>query len=187
MAPLPANNTERWYLDYVTGSHATATEHTMQFRTPTLTSPASVCDKILLFLQAITAAQLWVGWKPIRLRWAPIGLNFSTPQVISGGLVTFQGSGAITGYQETVEALELTFQARSSLTGRRTDVSLYGYKIASLLTAYRFTSATGWVNTAVAALNSTPPEFRVIDGSAALFYPYVNMNFNSYWESELRG
>lgn len=186
MAPLPANNTERWYLDYVTGNHATAEEHTMQIRTPTLTSPTAVCDKFFAILNGVTAANLWVGWRPIRLRWAPAGLNFSTPQPISGALATFQGSGVLTGYQETQEALEVTFQGRSPLTGRRVDLSLYGFRSTAVLSAYRFTTAVGWVNSAVAALNAGSPECRTIDGSNAVWYPYVNLNYNSYWEGELR-
>lgn len=186
MAPLPANNTERWFLDYLTGNHATATEHTMMIRTPSGTSAAAVCDKFFAMLNGVTAANLWVGWRPIRLRKSDIGTNFSTPQTISGSLATFQGSGAITGYAETIEALEVTAQGRSPSTGRRVDISLYGHRVTALPTGFRFTTAVGWVNSLIAALNAGSPSIYTIDATTATWYPYINYNYNSYWERRLR-
>ena len=186
MAALPSNNTERWFLDYVTGSHATATEHTMMIRTPTNTSAADVSAKFFAMLSGVTAANLWIGWRAIRLRWSAIGSNFSTPVTMSTALAGFTGTGAISGYATASEAIEVTAQGRSPSTGRRVDISLYGYRLIGLPTDFRLLSTVAWVNSYTAALNAGTPPLKTVDATDALWYPYVNLNFNSYWERRLR-
>jgi len=102
-------------------------------------------------------------------------------------MASFVGSGgAITPANETRET---TFQGRSFTTGRKLDISLYGI-VMTTPDNYRFPAggtSPAWVNGAVTVLNGTVAgTFLTVDNSAATWYSYANVNFNSYWERRVR-
>jgi hypothetical protein len=191
MTALPQNSTSRFFFDYVTGDRAWSKAHTMQFRPAGGGSdPGGVIAqrKFHDFLNAFGASNLLEGWKVQAVRFQAGGTNFSVPVAISTDLSTFIGTGIVTGYTAAAEAVEATFQARSLTTGRRVDVSLYGHRFG-LNDNMRYTSAdSGAIANAVVNLNDdTDYAWGAVDGSAVYWYPYMNVNNNSYWESELRG
>jgi len=196
MAPLPHNNTALMYFDYVTGNAVTSQQHTMQMRlsssTTTLVEEAHI--QMLALLTAIGAANFWSGWRILQTRLQAQGANFSTPVSSPelAPLLAFAGTET-GGYQPRYEAIETTFQGRSPTAGRRVDVSIYGLvPVTPIPNTFRvavdFSNGGNWVADALAVLNAAPSlgTFLAIDGTAPLWYGYANVNYNSYWEQELR-
>lgn len=189
MAPLPQNNTQRVFYDYVVSDEATVgTEHTFQVRGALGLSIGEIHQAVDEFLNAITPARFFTGWRIIRARHMEAAGVASFPTVLPPGLATFIGTGADPAFTRDL-AVEATFQGRSFTTGRRVDVSLYGIPTLANTGAFRIeadNTFAQWVTDAVSALNNAGGAFCTIDGSSALYYPYVNWNFNSYWETRLR-
>lgn len=190
MAPLPTNGTGRIYFDYVTSNvTGLARAHTLQWRfggDPTATYLDSLQSKFLSFLNALASSRLRPGWKVTGVRFSSAGNNFSVPVAVLPALASFVGNNATATWPLPQESLELTWQGRSPLTGRRVDFSLYGFATQAI-NALRDNSSVPFVLNTVAVLNAdTPPLLTAIDGTRATWYPYVNYNYNSYWEGELR-
>lgn len=188
MAPLPQNSTARVFLDYVTGSAATAVEHTMAFRVGDGVEGPIISGNILDFLASIGMAKFRAGWKPLRLRYQAAATNFSVPLEMSALLAGFLGTGGASGYNDLSEAIEFTFQGRSYTTGRRVDISVYGID-QNVLQFPRFlpgSAYTPWLSATLTVLNGESSPFLAIDGTKPVWYPYVNGNYNSYWESRAR-
>lgn len=191
MAPLPTNGTARVFVDYITRTSG-GLEHTLQVR---YVGPAdggqAAQQAVLNLLTALGPANFNEGWQVLRVRVAPVGSNFSVPVALLPGLDAFVGTDAtpLARYQE---ALEVTFQGRSPLSGRRVDISLYGLTAWSTNFPEDFrvpAAGANWVALAVAALESGVSDnntFFAIDGTAPIWQPYANLNFNSYWERRLR-
>lgn len=187
MAPLPSNSTDRWFLDYITGSQPTAAEHTMMIRGDANLGLDGATGTFLAVLNGVGAAGFWTGWRPIRLRHSVAGSNFSMPVSMGSTLGAFVGTGSGSGYIESCEAVEATIQGRSPTTGRRGDFSLYGIRAALGTATFRKTSSDGapW-SALISACQGLAVPLRAVDGSQLSIYPYVNLNYNSYWESRLR-
>lgn len=183
MAPLPANNTDRWFLDYVTGSHAGATEHTMQLRLGSNAGIDGASAAFLAILNGVGASNFYLGWKAIRMRYQAAGTNFSIPTSPGASLAAFAGTGTGAG-TDVIEAIEATVQGRSLSTGRRVDISIYGIK--TTVTNFRVTATVAPWSTLVAALNGLVNPALAVDGSIVTWYAYVNFNYNSYWERRKR-
>jgi hypothetical protein len=186
VAPLPQNSTARYFFDYVTGNAATSREHTAQMRCSNATSESAAQEGFWALLDAMGTARFGSGWRVIRVRYQPAGVDFSVPVALNATLASFIGTGG--NISPPSEAIELTFQGRSFASGRRGDVSLYGTVGYSLTTNYRLTPGEAtWVAAAVAVLNAAESDlWRAIDGSRLTWYPYANWNYNSYWERKLR-
>lgn len=190
LPPLPENNTSRLWVDYLPGT--SQPEHTVMLRlAPDQEGPISAMDWLQGVLAALGAANLNSGWRALRARYSPAGAVFSLPQSLTAGLAGILGTGSLAGYRPQDSAIEATFQMRSPTSGRRGDFSLYGLRKWPLST-YRYTAggSDAGLNAMIAAL-SVPAgvgNYRpaTIDGTLGTFYPYVNFNYNSYWEGELR-
>lgn len=187
LAPLPANNTDRWFLDYITGSASTAAEHTMALRLPVTAGVDGASGAFYHILASVGASGFWVGWRPIRMRYQAAGSDFSVPAGMGSTLSAFVGTGSSTGYLASYEALELTLQGRSYTSGRRVDFSLYGVRLASGIGNFRYTASAGApFSTLINAVQTWPLAPLTIDGSTPTWYSYVNANYNSYWEQQQR-
>lgn len=193
MAPLPQNNTARILFDYVTGNSSTSVEHTVAVRYDPLTTPAgNMQGHFYSVLNALGPGRFRVGWRVVRVRTQAAGANFSLPTDIIPPLDTFVGTLA-TGYVPRVEAVESTFQGRSFTSGRRVDFSLY--RAAGDAEAnFRVPGGEAGINAAVTNVVTTlngftldgQDAFITIDGSPATWYNYMNEQYNSYWEEQLR-
>lgn len=186
MAPLPQNNTSRMFYDYI--SQTGGREHTFAVRIDNsgVTGP-QIHQAVTDFLTALTPGYFASGWRILRARLQVASTDFSLPDVLPPGLTTFQGSGG--ALQQYEEPLEYTFVGRSPSTGRRARLSLYGMRSISLATAYRVELPDANYPTLLAAiqvLNAQTGIFVAIDLSEVNWYSYVNWQYNSYWERQVR-
>lgn len=178
---LPANNTARYFLDYTTGRY----EHTLTCRYTSGQDGDAVRGRIFTFLDAIKSA-LPTAWQPLRARAQAAGSLVSVPADL-GVLATFAGTSG-TPLEQREEPREFRWVGRS-LGGRRVSVSLYGLLIATP-GDFRYEGAALPATLAAARaalIGSAPGIFVAIDDTNPLWYNYVNVNYNSYWEGEARG
>lgn len=193
MAALPSNNTDRVFFDYVTGNLATSREHTCAVRFSLADNTVEAVQGIFLdLLGALGASNFRNGWRVLRTRVQYATTNVSLPYALEGTLGAFVGTGGSPTYNARYETVEDTFQGRSSSSGRRVDFSLYRAMDDSESTFRVEAGLSGFgivVGQAVATLNSYAPNgvFITIDGTAnTIWYPYMNRNYNSYWERRSR-
>lgn len=191
MAALPENNTARIWFDYITGNLATSQEHTLLIRGfgPEVTT-GDVQDYLFLFLSALGAANLRQGWRVQGVRLSQAGTNFSIPVPLVPDLASFVGTntGSLAASEE---AREWAWEGRSNTTGRRVSYSIFGI-VGATPTNFRLVAGGAsptWVAASIAALgNASVPSTigTTIDGSKPVWYSYVNVNYNSYWERRIR-
>lgn len=189
MAPLPATNTARIWFDYQTAD--TGREHTAQFRIPDI-SPGTLAAAQASFaavLTALGASNLRETWRVLRCRYAGVGSTIELPLVLASFFDTFTGT-AVGAYPVDREAVELRFPGRSPTSGRKVSFALYGLRANLSLNNFRYeSSASGfgaYVAAVVGELNGAGNNFTTIDGTSPLWYPYATVNYNSYWEAEIR-
>lgn len=183
MAALPTNLTARLWIDYVASTGGA--QHTFMVRydpaVTTLTSTMSAVESLLDFISGALAN----GWRIQGARKADPGSDFSLPVELSTGLAAVQGTGGVLPAQYLPRETRLV--GRSQTTGRRVSLSLYGYRPD---TPANFRWGPGEVsitNSAVfSLLNAAPGIFLAVDGTKATFYPYANVQYNSYWEGRAR-
>lgn len=177
MAPLPQDSTARAWVKYSDGVN----EHELMTRFDA--NAISVSDALLLvgdFFDAISDSlyELTI----IEARWADASSNISLP-------VTWPGT-AVYGdsTMPTVRApLELRWVGRDQ-NGRRVSFSVWGGDF-SIPDTYRIiSSGSNLPNLGVIAINaaSAAGGFQTISGLRPTMKNYVNVNYNSYWESEAR-
>lgn len=182
MAPLPPNNTGRLFLDYTTGVH----EHTLSVRFDSATTLAPAANFLSIFLNDIELL-LPASWQVTGARYqmplTDLTLPYSDPTLTSfaGG-----GGGTLQAYEEP---REWVYVGRSSVTGRRWELSIYGLLLATpgdyRLGTGSLPPAIGASLDTIASATSTGA-WVAIDGNEFVVYPYVNCNFNSYWEARQR-
>lgn len=183
MAPLADNLTDRLWLDYITGSFTTSRQHTVMLRFGgNISSPAVAMARFEDVLDAMEPSFFREGWRFTSARHAGIGAAFSVPVSLTTGLQAWVGtfSGVYSG---RMEAVEDSYPFRSNTTGRRGNFSLYRAQSDTNAT-FRYSMVSEHLAALVQA--ASDGLFRVIDGSAPTFYSYVNQNYNSYWEREIR-
>ena len=185
MAPLPVTNTGRFWLDYTVGD----LEHTLMWRfNDALVDPAytvTVLEGFFSYLDTV----LYTDFAILGARWAAAGSNFSLPYDISASTLNgFTGSGPV-ATPANQRPRELVYVGRSQASGRRARFSLYG---AVIDTPGNYRIGPGeepFTDTAIfAALNSGSGVGSpvAIDNTPVVWYPYANVNYNSYWETEVR-
>jgi len=188
MAPLPVDTTARLFVDYVTGT-AFPVEHTLQVRYDGGDRTANAAQtRVAAFLNAIGATVLTTGWRVLRVRTALAGETFTIAQTPIAGLSSFLGSNT-TGQIRLQSASEYTWQGHSATGPRRVDISLYGIIEGQSPTNGRWLSggsSPSWVAASVNALAAASSPLVCIDGTAIVWYAYVNYNRNSYWERRIR-
>lgn len=191
MAPLPQNNTARLFFDYVTGNLVTSQEHTFAVRmSGSQGDIANVQERVRTVLAGMGSNSFRVDWRILGVRFQAAGTDFSNPVTLIPNLASFVGTGN-PAYDARVEAVEDTFQGRSTTSGRRVDFSLYR-ALTDAPSNFRWLGGTtgfqAAVRAAVTALNASVAlgAFLAIDGSAVVWRDYLNANYNSYWERRIR-
>lgn len=178
MAPLPQNNTGRVWLDYTDGIH----QHTLMWRFAAATSNAAeVMTFMAQFLAAIAPSTCLLTIVAVRA--AAPGSDVSVP-IAWTGAATY-GAGAQTAVNTPIE---IRYEGRS-VGGRRGSAHLYGYD-AGVPGTYRIaiTPASVVDNALVVLQAATATGAMVaIDNGAMNWKTYVNIQYNSYWETKQRG
>lgn len=191
MAPLPAYNlTRRYYFDYITGNDASkARQHTAMLRVAfdSAATDTQVQDKFLNILNALSPAAFRLGWKVTAVRKSLHNTDFTVPVTMTANLIAFAGTGTYTGWLVSSEAIERRFLGRSPTTGVKVSFSLYG-EVNNSISDFRITSAeSAGIANVISILNgATIPLFVAGDNTVPTWYPYASLNYNSYWEGELR-
>ena len=174
MAALPHNNTAIYYFDYTESGR----EHTAEMRFDGGVSPAAAGAQFTGML--IDCLTLLRAMTLLTVRHQVSGSNVAFP-VVTGYEGTTYGSGA--GTVDNAPQY-MDFVGRSS-GGRRVRLAIFGYK--GPISTWRLTSAeSAPINTAVARLNAAAGMFLAIDGIKPLWYPYVNVGYNAYWQRKVR-
>lgn len=174
MAPLAVDNTQRFFLDYST----TNLSHTMMVRTTTPTSGGAFSSFMNAFLTALAPELSLITIDGARV--AQINTNVSIPIVWSGAATYGTGSEPL-----NFRPRQLAFLGRTA-NGRRARLFVYGGDFTSP-NDFRITrAANANIDAAYDVLELNPQFFAAIDGLATVKYGYVDVNFNSYWEREVR-
>lgn len=176
MAPLPSNNTGVFYLDYTTEGQ----DHTMQIRFGTGSSALEAAGVADAFLAALGTNMYAMTINGARVRDA--GASVSYPVTWDGDAV--YGSGT-EGLYATAQYVD--FVGRS-IDGRRARIAVFGWKgiVDTTDDNFRFSSSTGWVAAALAALEALPFCPVSISGEVVNWQQYANTGINAYWRNHIR-
>lgn len=176
MAPLPPNNTDRWYFDYT----AAGIDHTFLVRAAEGTTAAEVSTEISNLLTSIGIGFYASSFRSLRFQ--AKSLDFSIPATYSGSVTTW-GS---TTPDDTGRPTFSTLVGRSG-DGRRARVSIFGFKGIASVGDYRFNVAgsTEWQD-AVDQLNAAEGIWLSIGETQPTWYQYVNVGYNAYWQRKMR-
>lgn len=185
MAALPDNTTGRVWVDYTAGGAS----HSLMVRYGPGSNLGYCLDALDAILPTWTGA-LPTSWAVTGVRHSEAGQTFSLPVNISGYELNGLAGELANGLGPEV-AREVVMVGRSLTTGRRVRFSVYGF-IFSTPANFRLGPGELPVNSvqSVAAYNAASlsgDAFVTIDGSRAQWAAYANVNYNSYWETELRG
>ena len=180
MAPLPPNNSDVYFFDYTTGR----VEHTFQVRVATPVPRVDVMDAVANAFEQIDNLLPSV-WKFIGARFREQGSGITLPVTLGSNVATFAGTAG--SIAEELEPREWTWQGRGLTSGRQLDISVYGLNL-NVPPSYRYTHAGGPPSLGAfrEALEQAFPVFCTVARDQPVWYPYTNVNFNSYWESRAR-
>lgn len=175
MTPLPANNTERLFVDYAVAGY----EHTLGVRLAEATTDADAVENVSAFLEIVGA--FCYPTTVLGARRGASGSPFTYP-IAWGGIPSWGTGTAI----PAVSAQFYDFVGRSD-DGRRVNVTLFG---AGLLTSggdYRITpSEASWVQDALDSLVSDAGVFLTISEEIPFWKAYANCGVNAYWRNKIR-
>lgn len=177
LAPLPQNNTARLWVDYSTPFF----KHKILFRYPPSQGSTITMGIVADFFAALAPDLYAITVDGARL--SATGSNISTPVAWTGA--AGYGTGAL---PPETEPLECRFEGRSP-TGRRVNWSFYATKLG-VGSDYRIPvfSQTSLANAYTVLANAVNANaLLAIDGFVPVIYPYVNIQYNSYWERQMRG
>jgi hypothetical protein len=185
MAPLPENNTPRYWVRY----RASGREHEMMFRwNEALVEDASDRNAFVARVAALladAAPLLPTDFEVLSARWSNTGQNFSVPY-------SAPASPTGTGGLELAEAPAfITFVGRTG-TGRRWKLTILGVALSPVAEAgnytnYRVEAGENATVTTVIGNLAGWPELVGIDGYKPDVYGYANLGYNAYWQREVRG
>lgn len=184
LPPLPANNTARLFVDYTTGVYP----HSLVCRLRAGVSVLTGLGAVAAFLAPLQD-NLPQNWAVTGARFQAAGAAFSLP-VALGELTGFEGTNGEFFVGANQEPRQTNFTGRSIETGRDVRVGLFGLVY---ITPGNFRLTRDGISLSVgAALDelATAQEsgaFCAIDGATVLWNQYGNVNYNSYWETEVRG
>lgn len=185
MAPLPANNTGRLFLDYT----SRGIEHTMMLRVAGdyTTAAGDASEYANLF-----STRMFDDDSFFRARYAIVGNDFSLPIPFTAvpGVVP---AATTNSWPQDPESVQLSFVFRGNTTGRRgrvefftavptpqwPDDNRYNPGDAAVIDTLRtnFTS--------LAQFDGTNP-LLTVGADEVTVYGYVNIRLNAYWQNEQR-
>ena len=180
LPPLPDNNTRRYWLQYTTG----ITEHSIMTRWALSSSDPSALAFYAAFLGAVQGL-LSDEFTVLGVLRAEQGSNVRLP-INPGNLPSFHGTDTDSPTKED-SPKELIFVGRGETSGRRWRLSLYGAQVG-FPPDYRF-EGVGLLPSlaaAIAVVEDFSGSLVTVAGDAIIPYPYVNINNNSYWETQAR-
>lgn len=178
MAPLPDNNTPVVFVDYADAS----VTHTLQWRyNQALSSAEQALARIVDFFEALDPVlyQIFVTGARVRPESSVISMPITWP-----GASTY-GAGDVPLVNVP---REIRFIGRSE-DGRRVSWSMYDF-IGVTPENYRIMEGDiAGLDNAIAVLRAASADLDVVTISSIspIIYPYVDFNFNSYWERQRRG
>jgi len=176
MAPLPANNTARYFFRYSCGG----VNHKLIVRCTDEIVEGTISDVISTILDAI--GDEFFASAAVGMDYQPSGSDFSVPATYTG-LVTTWGSGSPA---DSGTPMFAGMAGRGS-DGRRNTWHLFGFKRLGDVLDYRFNvSADAAWNEALAAIVAADGMFLTIGGTKAVYHPYVNVGVNAYWQRKMR-
>lgn len=182
LPPLPANNTSRYFVEYSDGYNP----HVLVVRALDPRDDANADAAISGFLTALVPA-LPEAWQVTGARYQGGGTDFSLPVSLPLTLAVTGTTGLFLDGREAPR--QHTWTGRSLQSGRDTRVGIFGLVIATPATYRWVTLAPGSpLADALQALRNAQSAgiFCAIDGGDVLWNEYVNVNYNSYWETEAR-
>lgn len=178
MAPLPQNNTARTWTEYTDGVN----EHTLMVRfDATELAVADALGYVADFFDAIASDLFEIT--VLGARWMEQGGDVSIPVTWPGDSVYGSSTMPLVAAPK-----ELRWVGRDS-SGRKATFSIYGCDLA-VPDTYRIISVgDNLPNRGVLAINagSAAGAFLTIGGNRPTMKNYVNVNHNSYWETQARG
>lgn len=177
MAPLPPENTARFWLDYHTINHA----HSLMWRFDADDATISVVEgDVHSFLTGLTP--VLYALTVDSARFAAKGSVVSVPVAWEHAASYGTGDEPLAG-----GPIEIRYEGRS-VGGRRGHTSLYGYK-AGVPGTFRIgiTPSTPLDDGLIALIGAgVHRSYLAIDEQRMNMKTYVNINFNSYWEAKQR-
>lgn len=174
MAPLPEDNTERYFLFYTVSGHT----HSLTIRCEDGTSAATISEEVSAFLEA--AEPMLYSTQFVKLEMSANGSNVRVPATWSG--VTEWGTGA--GPERNAPQF-VSFTGKS-VDGRRFRVELFG-RIGEASDNWRIYAVDNTaVEESIAALATVEPVFLTISGAAPFLNAYANQSIAQHWVGELR-
>lgn len=179
MAPLPQNNTNRLWVDYNDGrnDHVLLCRYVIStgFGTP------EAMGAVDAFLTAINDSLYLITILGARV--AAQGSNISAPVAWTGG-ATYGG-----GAMPAVFAPRQVMWLGRTGGGRRFRLSIWGVNTTTPDNFRIADDGSNFVADGIDVLETQQPlgAFRAIDGNVPLLYPYADIQFNSYWETQARG
>jgi len=178
MAPLPPDNTARYFLDY---AFDTGQTRSLQVR---YASPALVTDvgDWLEVMLGIAEPILADSWAITGARFAVSGSNVTLPTTAPTS-PTGTG-GAQSAYQQPTF---YAFQGRDTVTGRKCRLSLYGVT-NGVVGDYRYNRGENTNIDNLLDFIQTPVTGIALSiaGNPVQWYDYMNVGFNSYHERKAR-
>lgn len=177
MAPLPDNNTACVWVGYNDGYN----DHELQVRYRPPAVAADAITTVVGFFEVLAPLLYLITITGVRYRAA--GSTVSLPNVWPGA-ATY---GAFL-MPENQAPRQLNFVGRDT-GGRMVRWALFGFN-GNTPGSYRINAADlEEIGEAIAYLDeqSDAGVWSTIGGLVPTIYPYANVNYNSYWETEARG
>lgn len=175
MAPIPPNNTQRFWVDYTVSGH----QHTLLCRAGSTVTPSDAGGIIGSFFAAF-ADNIYLTTID-GFRSAAPGVDFSTPQTWPGAATYGNGTGP-----NHTSAWFYDFVGRGD-TGHRVRAAVFGAKTLTEGNDYRITpTEASWVADVLAALTSDGDIFLDVDYGVPIWKNYANSGTNAYWRNKLR-
>jgi hypothetical protein len=175
MAPLPVNNTERWFLDY----QVAGVNHTLMVRVESPSDNATMStffsdlfDALDTKLYAVTISGLRVSHQ---------GSDISTDEAYIG--TTGFGAGSP---DDLNKGAFLGFQGRST-AGRRVKLNIFGFSDLGNVGDTRFAlPVSGPYFDAMGVITGSPGVPCAIDANNVIWKNYLNCGNNAYWQRQAR-
>lgn len=182
MPPLPPNSTARVTVFYTTGR----IEHQLTCRYEQPVTPAGAVQFVAQFLDELRPL-LPNQWRTLRATNQAAGSNLSLPLSLDN-LDGFAGSSTEGLVPADQEPKQVNFIGRGPSDGHKVRVGLFGMFVATTARFRLETPAYSQLDGAVDVLNtaSAAGAFITIGGQLATWYRYVDVQYNSYWETRAR-
>lgn len=184
LVALPPSNTRRLFVDYEVAD----VPHSLQMRLSTGANVIAALDNLYYILN-FCSGSLPTSWLVTGVRQAAAGSDITVPVDYStSNLFGFAGADTAT-FAPVNHPRQLNWVGRSLTTGRKVRVGIYGAAIATPAN-YRLgpgetVFASAEVFAALAAM-SAGGQLVTIDETSPTWNQYVNVNFNSHWETQRR-